>query len=214
MSLGVTTQATKVSGARRVLQHHAAIHACVGELLEASELLRTPHGFEPARADEFEDALRVLDALHGAGEDQIVRVLSVRLFHDSKRIKALARQLDVLTSESLEAPSRERAEVFAEIGLVKEPLPMLFAGHGEITLERGGGVRIAKPYVGLASNAICAYVGDPRWVLSVENLTTFHHAAKAFGGDHAGLVVGGMPSPSSRQAYQCVLDRVDPSVPI
>lgn len=214
--LGVSTQASKVAAARRLLERHAATNERVRALLDEWAHFKTPRGFDPSSAEDFVAAIRVLDSLREARADQIVRVLSVRLFDDSKRIEALGRHLDLLTAEALGAQARERAEVFAEIGLVKEPLPMLFAGHGALTLQSGDTTAITWPYVGLASNAICAYAGSPMWLLSIENLTTFHQVAEAIGPKGTGLVIysGGMPSPSWRAAYRRVLERVEPSVPL
>jgi len=157
----------------------------------------------------------VLDALDAAEADQIERVLSTALFRDSKRIEALNRHLDILTAETLSSPAREWTEVFAELGLIKEPLPMLFAGAGSIVLDPGC-VSIVAPFVGLASNAIVAFRGEPQWILSIENLTTFHQTSQALNGREGGLIVftGGMPSPSWRRAYRRILDCVSPLVPV
>lgn len=213
--LGRDTEAARVEQAQKILGSRATQPPRVGELLAAWTALKAPRGFDPQSASDFLAALRVLDALDAAGADQVERVLSTALFRDSKRIEALSRHLDVLTAETLSSAAREWTEVFAELGLIKEPLPMLFAGAGSIVLAPGR-VSIVAPFVGLASNAIVAYHGEPQWVLSIENLTTFHQAAQAICGRQDGLIVftGGMPSPSWRGAYRRILDCVSPLVPV
>jgi hypothetical protein len=147
--------------------------------------------------------------------DQIMRVASVRLFGDSKRLEQLARPLDVLTAEPDE-PAREPAEVFSALGIRKEPQPFLVAGCGELELVEDQRCALVRPFVGVASTAVKGYVGPTRWLLSIENLTTFHLAAEQLGREGQGLVVytGGMPSPAWCRAYRAIANSVDASVPI
>src|SRR5690606_21024339 len=57
---------------------------------------------------------------------------------------------------------------------------------------------IVRPYVGVAPRSVGGLTSAPAWVLTIENLTTFHLAAAALKGRQDGLVVftGGMPSPA------------------
>ncbi|HLL18346.1 MAG TPA: Wadjet anti-phage system protein JetD domain-containing protein, partial [Rubrivivax sp.] len=143
-----------------------------------------------------------------------VRALSVSLFANSKRIEQLARPLDLLTAESLSAPARHWDEVFALLGLVKEPQPFLVAGTGSIGLWSDQSCAIVKPFMGVSNKAVRAYVGSPNWVLTIENLTTFHLASQLLDG-RAGLIVftGGMPSPSWCRAYAFLLKALPVAVP-
>ncbi|WP_339437624.1 Wadjet anti-phage system protein JetD domain-containing protein [Pseudomonas sp. EL_65y_Pfl1_R32] len=54
---------------------------------------------------------------------------------------------------------------------------------------------------------IRGYSGSPDWLLTIENLTTFHQAAKALLPNRPGLVIytAGMPSPTWGKAYANIL---------
>lgn len=180
----------------------------VAELIQAWLEMKKVRGFSASSASEFADALRVLDFLHSRPtEDQIVRSCSVTVFGNSKRIEELERPLDILTAESLAAPARHWSEVFGELGLVKEPQPFLIAGTGFLGLISGQECPIVKPFVGVANKTVTSYSGSPSWVLTIENLTTFHLASQFLdGGDGLIVFTGGMPSPSWCSAYRRILN--------
>lgn len=209
------TTADRVEQARKCLAIWMDAVPRVGEIFERWAAMKKVRSFSPTAAPDFADALRVLDAVQArAGEDQIVRRLSVELFHDSKRIEQLDRHLDVLTGESLAAPARSWDEVFGELGLVKEPQPFLVAGQGELQLVDGHTCPVARPFVGVANKALAGYVGQPAWILTVENLTTFHLCSQLPGApDGLILFTGGMPSPTWCRAYGAVLAGVPQEVP-
>ena len=214
--LGVASRSGAMQLARTTLQAWLATHPRVTELLEAWERLKSPRGLGTESAADFVDALRVLDALQaGQDDDQIVRAFSHQLFRDSKRIEALARHIDLLTAEQLGAPARQQEEVFGALGLVKEPQPFLVAGTGRLILEASQDCPVAKPFVGVSNRHIVGYAGTPAWILSIENLTTFHQASQH---KHAGngliLYTGGMPSPSWCRAYARMLDAIRAHVPV
>lgn len=212
--LGRPTVDATVRQATRTLAQWAQRYPQVGELLDRWGSLKAPRGIGPEGASDIVDALKVIEAAQACEEDAIVRVLSVALFRDSKRIEGLVRHLDLLTAESLSAPAREWPEVFGSLGLIKEPQPMLFAGEGEIEVKGHNRTRIVPPYLGVANHAVEAYSGSPRWVLTIENLTTFHTAAR-MAGRHDGLIVysGGMPSPHWCGAYVRVVAGLPGDVP-
>lgn len=188
----------------------------VGEILDRWRSGKTVRGLSPSSAADFADALRVMEASEGSAEgDQVVRVLSARLFGDSKRIEQLVRHLDVLTAEGLMAAARHWDEVLSPLGLVKEPQPFLVAGSGVLRLSGAEECPVARPFVGVASKAVAGYRGHIGWVLTIENLTTFHMAAEALKERSDGLVVytGGMPSPAWARAYQSILASLPEGVP-
>lgn len=213
--VGVDTVQAQVAQAQRLLAPWLERLPRVRELLAAWSLMRPVRGLTPAQTPEMVDALIVLETLAmRPGEDQIVRALSVSLFANSKRIEQLARALDLLTAESLSSPARHWDEVFAQLGLVKEPQPFLVAGTGLIELLSNQPCPIVRPFVGVSNKAVLAYAGSPQWVLTIENLTTFHLASQLLDG-RAGLIVftGGMPSPSWCRAYSRLLEGLPTSLP-
>ena len=139
---------------------------------------------------------------------------------DSKRIEKLVPIIDLLTATEGDSIARHPEAVLAFIGLKKYPIPFLVAGVGALILkDQSGGTTTAPvpyPYVGYEPRVIRGYVGSPSYVLSVENLTTFHELANNRAGKVAGLIVytGGFPSPSGIKAYQFVTSEVPPSTPI
>ncbi|MDD1980427.1 Wadjet anti-phage system protein JetD domain-containing protein [Pseudomonas asiatica] len=182
-------------------------HERVQELLAYWAQLKQARLLGPTSASDFVDALRVLDVMREAKEDRIVRQLSTELFGNSKRLEALSKQLDLLTSEALNAPARHWSEVFGAIGLTKEPQPFLVAGTGKLQLADQTDCPIIRPFLGVANTVVTGYVGSPVWLLTIENLTTFHQAARALGNISSGVVVytAGMPSPSWGEAYVRIL---------
>lgn len=214
--LGITPRSDAVGHARRILEKWQPETPRVSELLEAWATLKSPRGLGTNSAPDFADALRVLDALKQAdGEDQIVRVFSHGLFGDTKRIEALSRHLDLLSAEQLSSPARQQEEVFGALGLVKEPQPFLIAGTGALKLAAQQDCPIARPFVGVSNRHITGYSGTPAWILSIENLTTFHQASQHPDAG-SGLIIygGGMPSPSWCRAYTCILESVPDRTPV
>lgn len=208
--LGIASRSEMMQQARSILALWLTTHPRVIELLDAWEHLKTPRGLGAESAPDVADALSVLDALRQEqGEDQIVRVFSRHLFRDTKRIEALARHIDLLTAEHLGSPARQQEEVFGALGLIKEPQPFLIAGTGGLTLESTQGCPVAKPFIGVSGRHVVAYAGMPAWVLSIENLTTFHQASQHPDAG-AGLILytGGMPSPSWCRAYATILESI------
>lgn len=197
--LGVDTNMDQLQAAQEGLAPWLDRYSRLGELLDAWAALRRVRAFGPDSWRSWRDALQVLDALAAKhGEDQVIRVLSGHLFSDTKRIEQLLPQLDVLSGDGLASRPRGKWEVLKTLGLVKQPLPMMVAGVGNIVMHEGPDCTMVFPYVGVAPQAVGGMMSAPAWVLTIENLTTFHLAAEALKGREDGLVVftGGMPSPA------------------
>ncbi|WP_343132702.1 Wadjet anti-phage system protein JetD domain-containing protein [Luteimonas sp. YGD11-2] len=197
--LGVATNLDQLQVASVELAPWLDRYPRLGEVLEAWAALRRVRSLGPDSWHSWQDALKVLDALAARpGEDQVLRVLSGHLFSDTKRIEQLLPQLDVLSGEGLSSRSRGKWEVLRTLGLVKQPLPLMVAGVGAITMQEGPDCTIVRPYVGVAPQSVRGLIAKPAWVLTIENLTTFHLAAEALKGRDDGVVVftGGMPSPA------------------
>ncbi|WP_435609820.1 Wadjet anti-phage system protein JetD domain-containing protein [Pseudomonas knackmussii] len=191
-------------------------HERVQELLVYWAQLKQARLLGPTSASDFVDALRVLDVMREATEDRIVRQLSTELFGSSKRLEALSKHLDLLTSEALNAPARHWSEVFSAIGLIKEPQPFLVAGMGKLQLNNQDDCPILRPYLGVANTVVEGYVGTPAWLLTIENLTTFHQAARELSKNPSGVVLytAGMPSPSWGKAYFHILTALPKGTPV
>lgn len=191
-------------------------HDRVQELLACWAQLKKVRLLGPTSAADFVDALQVLDVMHEAKEDRIVRQLSTELFGNSKRLEALSKHLDLLTSEALNAPARHWSEVFGAIGLTKEPQPFLVAGIGKLQLSDQDDCPVIRPYLGAANTVVAGYVGAPAWLLTIENLTTFHQAARELSKNPTGVVIysAGMPSPGWGEAYVRILVSLPEGIPV
>ena len=205
--LGQTTADVSVRQAADLLAPWIDANLRIPELLDSWRRLKKVRMLGPDSAGDFADGLKLLDVLTGSTEDRIARPLSVEVFGHSKRIEALYTHLDILTAEAITSPARHWSEVLGAIGVRKEPQPFLLAGGGRIVLARGPEIALAQPFVGVANHALTGYRGAPSWLLTLENLTTFHQAAEMLGGSDRGLLLftGGMPSPSWLRAYSRVM---------
>lgn len=165
-------------------------------------------GYGPQRAKEFVDACKIIAACqHQTSlEDVPVRRLSATLFADSKRIENITLALDILTNDSIEALARDPDDVRQSLGLVRFHQPVLLAGRGTVELVDGQMIPLPSPYIGLAPQSIrdISALSDESYLLSVENLTTFHELALGRGGPLNGLILytAGMPSPALMRVYR------------
>lgn len=168
-------------------------------------------GLEVDRFADFADACKVIDACRqlSVSEEIPIRRLSATLFADSKRIEAIGKALDALTIESLDIPARDIGDVLSGLGLVKHPMPLLIAGSGTVELMDRQVLPIPEPYIGLAPQSIksISFPDNNAYVLTVENLTTFHELALGKAGKLPGIVLytAGMPSPALLRVYQLLI---------
>jgi hypothetical protein len=202
--LGCQTHRAVMAAAGKVLKPY--IRASVGAVLDRWSQLKSVRGRGPDAAQEFADAARVIDYLEerSAG-DVLMRVASVAIFGDSKRLEALGPALDALTADGLDAPPRAAGEVFAELGLLRQPAPALMAGSVKIRRERAS-TKPDRPYSGYPPEAVLGFDDAPGYILVLENLTTFHQVAALIQEVKAiGIYSGGMPSPSWRAMFDRLL---------
>lgn len=168
---------------------------------------KTVRGLQAGDAKDIADACRVVAACQVSAqqEDIPIRRLSGQLFGDTKRIEAIYAALDVLSAETMEPPWREVDDVLSGLGLVKMPQPILIAGSGIVELMDGTTIPIPFPYVGLSPSAIqrLRLAAAGAYVLTVENLTTFHELALGKAGAPDGVIIytAGMPSPAFMGVY-------------
>lgn len=181
---------------------------------------KRPRGIGPENVESVLDSLRVISALNETcDEDMPVRQLSGQLFTDSKRIEGLLSVLDYLTQKDETCTlARHPEDVLGALGLVKFPQPVLIAGRAVARFTNGDGLNIPGPYIGLAPqslDAIEAYQ-DARYILTVENYTTFNEIAKGKAGSVEGIVMytAGMPSPSFLHSYAMAVNGIPSRIPI
>lgn len=181
----------------------------IDHIVDAWRHGKTAAGVSAERANQLVDSMRVIDAaqsLSEGGRDVLLRRLSAKLFSDSKRIEALSHQLAFLLGESAET---EEEDIFARLGLVKHPQPMLLSGPLGCSIQIDGGfIPLAPPYLGFRPDTIKGLNGPIRRVLTIENLASFNEAADSAEKEKDLLIVylAGNPTPSFLAAYNRILE--------
>ena len=178
---------------------------------------KAPGGVAADKASQFVDSMRVIDSAQRMGardKDLLLRRFSANLFGDTKHIEALARQIAFLLGE----PDNSEEDVFARLGLVKHPQPMLLSGPPSCSVRVGENVvPLVRPYLGLRPDTIDGLQvgnGDIRCILTIENLASFNEAAQDTSNPNDMLLiyVAGNPTPSLLAAYTRLLMSVEPPI--
>lgn len=174
---------------------------------------KSVRGHDASAMDAVADAAKAIDALlRDDSRERLLRRESWRLFNDSKRLEALIPWLDVLLTGETAPSGLEQEQILAAIGLRKQPQPVLIAGDGVATV---GGIRLplCRPYLGLPVEALERLDTMATHLLTIENLTSFHDAARCrTDGRVLLLYTGGMPSPAWRRMFSRLLAGLPSSV--
>lgn len=212
--LGIEPRWNVVAQAERQFQPHVAAHPVLAQVLEAWRKGTMLRGTRPGEVASWLDAIRVIQyCASRGGADIAIRRLSVSLFSDSKRIEAIWPALDALVQGDAAMVPGEMEDVFSELGLVKFPPTLLVAGNVAVSygIET---VKAARPYLGFAPSGIRSVEVDPspgQYLLTIENLTTFHELAGKRPDVAIVIYTGGMPSPSWKRAYGLLLKALAPT---
>lgn len=219
--LGVPLLAARVREAAEVLSSWLTDFPVLNDVLAAWRADRKVRGHGPEAALDLADAaLAVRARLADEAHERILRRESARLFagraQASKRLEQLTPWLDLLGSGQLVADGPlEKEHVWASLGLRREPQPLLVAGTGTLLLDGDVELPLATTFLGVPLDAVEGVRTDAVCVLSVENLASFHDAARAAGADRMLVVyTGGMPSPAWRRAYARLLRSLPPDAPV
>lgn len=204
--LGIPLVADSVANASRHLEHWTSQFPVIEQVLARWSEGRKVRSHGPDAAQDLCDAAQVVATRREDEQrERILRRESVRLFGDSKRVEALTPWLEILVTGEIAASGLAREEIWAQIGLRREPLPFLVSGRGDVQL-RAVRLPLVHPYLGLPAEAVVSVATEARCVLSIENLATFHDAAPlAAAASVLLLYSGGMPSPAWRAAYDRLL---------
>ena len=207
--LGVKPKWIHLENARRRLDAHVHLPQ-VQWMLDRWSRGYSPRGRGPADVEKFQSALQILEELSRRRVDRVevsIRRLGVELFADSKAIYDLSVELDLLTGEP-GARARPDREVFAHVGLVEYPLPLFVAGES-VTFRKIDGTSEASrsPYDAIPPDDIACIEWDGSYLLTVENLTTFHELARGHAGNIKGLLLycPGFPSPTWLRIYSATV---------
>ena len=214
--LGVDLLASRIENAAAVLHIWCKRLPVLERVIDAWRLGGKVRGCGPEAATELADAARAVLACQEAGaRERVLRRESVRLFGDSKRLEMLTTWLDLLSTGELVADGPlDRSHVWATLGLRREPQPLLLAGPGELQVGQDR-IPLVRPWIGIAPESLQALYSPARALLSIENLASFHEAARLpRAGGWLLLYTGGMPSPAWREAYARILGRLPDDIGI
>ena len=200
--LGVSLHASRIEAATCALAGWTTTFPIVEAVLEAWRGGRKVRACGPEAAGDLADAARaVAHCAQDSSRERLLRRESVRLFGDSKRLEALTPWLDLLVTGEIAARDSDRAHTWAALGLRREPQPLLLSGSGQLLLD-GARLPLVRPWLGVPPECVEALDTPARRVLSIENLASFHEAARTTkAADLLLLYTGGMPSPAWRRAY-------------
>ncbi len=179
----------------------------ITEALAAWRASRKIRGHGPEAAADLADAALAVATLQAdARGERILRKASAELFGQSKRLEALTAWLDVLVTGELAPSGLEEEQLWAALGLRREPQPLRLAGPGTVQLDDGSCHRLPRSWLGFPVDEVRGITTGAHALLSIENLASFHEAA-AMRGDAPVLLLytGGMPSPTWRAAYARLL---------
>ncbi len=182
---------------------------------------KSPAPFSLTDSNLTLDLLAVLQALPTLTAETPYRVLSVRVFNDSKRFEAIKNQ--IVTLARLGNPEWKRIpaeEVLRELNLVANPNYIHFAGNWQFTTEKGEILNLSgfTPSVGFpAMQTATLRTIRAESVLCIENLTTFHQYIRQSeqtnndtrNTQHASICTYGNPSPAVRRVL-CLLPETTP----
>jgi hypothetical protein len=205
--LGVQLLDARAAAAASLLQPWRARFQVLDEVLQAWRSHRKLRGHGPEAAIDLADAARAVAALQDApGGERILRRESVRLFGDSKRLERLTPWLELLVTGEPSATGLDREEVWSAIGLRRAPQPLLLAGDGDVDVG-GTLLPLVRPYFGVPVEALRRLETGAGYLLTIENLASFHDAASSPAASQGLLLyTGGMPSPTWRRAYRRIID--------
>lgn len=152
---------------------------------------------KPENANDVLDAWSVIEAASHLDDDIPQRRLSCRLFDDSKRIESLSSAIRWLADEGDET---DIAEIFANLGIVRFPQPLLIAGPGFVLTTEGQRLP-PRPYLGFHPVSVESIESPGRYLMTVENQTTFNEFAMGHGGQLEGTVIFVNGQPGTRLAF-------------
>ncbi len=173
-----------------------------------------PAALKPGREGELKDLLAGLHAVFTPRRGDLARrLLSVRLYGDSKRWQSLENQVVAIIREycSREADKDAGAEeVLAERGIVDNPGQINLAGPLVFSTAAGRvDVGLFYPDLGLSTEMaadLSIEACPAEVVVTVENKTSFYEYIRSAPSSHLVIYLGGYPNPPRRRLLE-KLDR-------
>lgn len=176
--------------------------------LERLERLEAPP--KPVKPGEDKELVQLLQGLHACFEHRkseiAKRLLSVRLYGDSKRWQALEKKILEILKEFCLSDAEQAGDanqILAERGIVDNPVHINLAGPLVFFTSRGR-VELTKfyPDLGLAAEMagdLTVELCSADAVVTVENKTSFYQYLRETSGKHLVLYLGGYHNSPRRE---------------
>lgn len=214
--LGETPLQERLDAAASLLTPWQERFPVIQQVLTAWREGRKVRGCDAQSAGDAADAARVVAARQAdAGNERILRRESARLLGHSKRLEKLTGWLDLISNNELTASGLSDEEIWAQLDLRREPQPFRIAGTGLVELSDGTQLPLPRSYLGLPTEDIHRIVSSACYLITIENLASFHEATRLPEAASALLVyTGGFPSPAWRTAYLRLVQSLPPDTPL
>lgn len=183
------------AAARHFFEHLSTstwVSDCAREILEAWRAGRKAFGLSESDAAAATDTLAFLSAISkGRHQGKDARQFSVDETGDSKRLERVSKHVASALREAFGISGGSSDDVFERVGMTVFPNPVLVGGKLRIKST----LFDALPYIGLAPEMVDSVSVDrPEFILSIENLASFHRYLREVPGDGIVVYSGGFPS--------------------
>ncbi|WP_458250540.1 Wadjet anti-phage system protein JetD domain-containing protein [Geobacter anodireducens] len=215
--LGVPLAATQADSARSILTSELSgkeewISNFVQYLLGRWSCNKKAVGLKPGDTNSARMLVRALEAVSvGRHRNLDLRTFSTREFGDSKVMEGMLSRFGAVWKR-YNPTDLSKDELFETLGLVKFPHPLLLRGSVVVQLQgRALDCEGLYPYVGLPPQSILGVSAGnaPKFVLTIENLTSFNRYTAEILDDGLVLYTSGFPSPGIADFLR-LLDRAMP----
>lgn len=184
---------------------------------------KRPLHCSPDEIDKIKDVCTFISWIESMSESQLIaldiRTVSVQLFNDSKRLENLASKVKSLMKNNLpeEVMTLSATEILAYIGVSR--FPPLFRFKGNLVIQfKSGGIETAHcwPNIGISPDGIIgiAINKPPKYVLFIENQTTFERYCREIVDNGLVFYTNGFPSRTWQSLYSKIERLLPPETPI
>lgn len=184
---------------------------------------KKPYNCSPGDQFKIQDVCSFLVWSESATPSQLVtvdiRTVSVQLFNDSKKLENLASKIKSFMKNKLpeEVMALSAIEVLAYIGVSRFPPLFRFKGNFVIRFKSGE-IETAHcwPNIGVSPDGITDIIicRPPKYVLFIENQTTFERYCREIADNGLVFYTNGFPSRAWQSLYSKVESKLPPETPL
>ena len=167
---------------------------------------KSMYGLSVDDADKLHDIVTTVTALDNLPADVTFdyRQFGARYLGNSKRTRELAAPLAALFREKLNLQGMKEKDILRQLNLVPLSHPVLIHGPLQLTDGRKLITTDIQPYIGVPSAFLAKfnYIRLARYVLSIENLSSFNEYTENIHDGGVVIYTGGFPTRSLQMFYQ------------